>query len=97
MLKVILNRPLTKAEEIITEEQAGFHSVRSTTEQIFNPAVLCEKYSQHHQNICHVFVDFKKVFNTVWHDAIWDTMGKYNMGKKLTETVKQLYTKAAVQ
>ena len=60
MLKVILNRLKPQAEEIIAEDQAGFRAGRSTTEQIFNLRILCEKYLQHQQNLCHVFIDFKK-------------------------------------
>ena len=33
-----------QAEEIITGEQAGFRARTSTTEQIFNLRILCEKY-----------------------------------------------------
>ena len=90
MLKVILKRLKPHTEEIITEEQAGFRSGRSTTEQIFNLRVLCEKYSQHQQDIYHVFIDFKKAFDRVWHEALWATMKKYNMGRKLIDTVTQL-------
>ena len=46
MLKIILNRLQPQAEEIIAEEQAGFRAGRSTTEQIFNLNILCEKYLQ---------------------------------------------------
>ena len=60
MLKVILNRLKPQAEEIIAEEQAGFRAGRSTTEQIFNLRILCEKYLQHQQNLYHVFIDLKK-------------------------------------
>ena len=60
MLKVILNSLKPQAEEIIAEEQAGFRAGRSTTEQIFNLRILCEKYLQHQQNLYHVFIDFKK-------------------------------------
>ena len=94
MLKVILNRFKPQAEEIIAEEQAGFRPNRSTTEQIFNLRVLCEKYSQHQQDIFHVFIDFKKAFDRVWHDALWATMNKFNMGQKLIHTIKELYSKA---
>ena len=45
MLKIILNRLQPQAEEIIAEEQAGFRAGRSTTEQIFNLRILCEKLS----------------------------------------------------
>ena len=95
MLKIILNRLKPQAEEIIAEEQAGFRSGRSTIEQIFNLRILCEKYSQHQQDIYHVFIDFKKAFDRVWHDALWDTMKKYNMGQKLINIIKQLYAKAS--
>ena len=44
MLKIILNRLKPQAEKIIAEEQAGFRAGRSTTEQIFNLQVICEKY-----------------------------------------------------
>ena len=47
MLKIILNRMKQQAEKIIAEEQAGFRAGRSTTEQIFNLRILCEKYLQH--------------------------------------------------
>ena len=75
MLKVILKRLKPKAEEIIAEEEAGFKGGRSTTEQIFNIRSLCEKYLQHQQNLYHVFIDFKKAFDRVWHAVLWATYG----------------------
>ena len=53
MLRVILNKLKLQAEEVITEEQAGFRAGRSTTEQIFNLRILREKYIQHQQNLYH--------------------------------------------
>ena len=63
--KVILNRLKPQAEEITTEEQAGFRAGRSITEQIFNLRILCEKHLQHHEDLHHVFTDFKKVSDGV--------------------------------
>ena len=51
MLKIIQKRLKPQAEKIIAEEQAGFRASRSTTEQIFNPRILCEKYLQHQQDL----------------------------------------------
>ena len=65
MLRILLKRLKPQAEEIIKEEQAGFRAGRSTTEQIFNLRILCEKYLQHQQSLYHVFVDFKKAFGRV--------------------------------
>ena len=94
MLKILLNRLQLQAEEIIAEEQAGFRMGRSTTEQIFNLRVLMEKYQQHQQNLYHVFIDFKKAFDRVWHAALWTTMHKYNIGANLITFIKSLYEKA---
>ena len=69
MLKIILKRSKPQEENIIAEEQVGFRGGRSTAEQIFNLQILCEKYLQHQHDLYHVFIDFKKAFNRVWHAA----------------------------
>ena len=90
MLKIILNRLKPQAEKIIAEEQAGFRVGKSTTEQIFNLRILCEKYLQHQQDLYHVFIDFKKAFDRVWHAALWETMKKYNINTDLIQVIKNL-------
>ena len=94
MLKIILNRLKPKAEKIIAEEQAGFRAGRSTIEQIFNLRILYEKYLQHQQNLYHLFRDFKKAIDRVWHAALWATMKKYNISTNLIQVIKNLYNKA---
>ena len=65
MLKIIPNRLKPQAEEIIAEEQVGFRVRKSTTEQILNLRILCEKHLQHQQVLYHVFIDFKKAFDRI--------------------------------
>ena len=77
-------------EKIIAKEQAGFRAGRSTTEQIFNLRILCEKYLQHQQDLYHVFIDFKKAFDRVWHAALWATMKMYNISTNLIQVIKNL-------
>ena len=89
MLKIRLNRLKPQAEKIIAEEQAGVRAGRSTTEQIFNLRILCEKYLQHQQGHYHVYIDFKKAFDRVWHAALWATMKKYNISTDLIQVVKK--------
>ena len=86
MLRILLNRLKQQAEEIIKEEQAGFRVGMSTTEQIFNLRILCEKCLQHQQSLYHVFMDFKKAFGKVWHAALWATIKLYNINEKLIRT-----------
>ena len=94
MLKIILNRLKSQAGTIIAEQQAGFRAERSTTEQIFNLRILCEKYLQHQQDLYHIFIDFKKAFDRVWHAALWATMKQYNISADLIRDIKNLYDKA---
>ena len=94
MLKVILYTLKPQAEKIVAEEQASLRAGRSTTEQIFNLRILCEKYLQHQQNLYHVFIDLEKAFDRVWHAALWATMKKYNISTNLIQVIKNLYDKA---
>ena len=43
MLRVILNRLVNQAEQILKEKHAGFRSQSRTTEQVFNLRLLMEK------------------------------------------------------
>ena len=94
MLKIILNRLQPQVEEVIAEEQAGFRAQRSTTEQIFNLRILCEKYLQHQQNLYYVFKDFKKAFDRVWREASWATMRKTKINASIIRAIENLYDKA---
>ena len=94
ILKIILNRLKPEAEKIIAEEKAGFRPGRNTTEQIFDLRILCERYLQHQQDLYHVFIDFKKAFDRVWHEALWATMRLCNININLITVIQKLYEKA---
>ena len=52
------------------------------------------QYLQHQQDLYHVFIDFKKAFDRVWHAALWATMKKYNISTNLILVIKNLYDMA---
>ena len=95
MLRIILNRLRPQAEEIIAKEQAGYRTGSSTTEQIFNLRILCERYLQHQQDLYHVFLDFKKAFDRVWHAALWATMNHYNINAYTIRVIRNLYNQTS--
>ena len=86
MLKIMLNR-LKPQAEIIAKEQAAFKVGRSTTEQLFNLRILCEKHLQHQQDLYHVFID------RAWDSASRATMKEYNISANLIRVIKCLYDK----
>ena len=94
MLKFIRNRLKPQAVKIITEEQAGFRAGRSTTQQISNLRILCEKYLKHQQDFYHVFIDFNKAFDRFWHAALLAITKKYNISNNFIRVIQNLYEKA---
>ena len=93
MLKTILIRLKLQVGKIIAEEQADFRAGKSTTEQIFNLRILCEKYLQYQKDLYHVFTDFKKAYDRFWHAALLATK-RYNISANFIRVMKKLYDKA---
>ena len=95
MLRVILNRLKKEAEEHLAEEQAGFRTGRSTVEQIFTCRILMEKHLQHQRDLFHNFIDFKKAFDRVWHDGLWQVLRKFGIEEGIIQTIQALYKTAS--
>ena len=91
LLRIILNRLTSQAEEVLSEEQSGFRKGRSTTEQIFNCRNLIEKHLESQKDLYHNFIDFKKAFDRVWHEGLWSTLNKYGIDYNITLMIKSLY------
>ena len=43
----------------------------------------------------HVFIDYKKTFDRIWHSALWSTMKRFNINITLIETIENLYSSMA--
>ena len=63
-------------------------------EQITNLIIINEKVKDHQGFVFHNFIDFKKAFDCVWHQALWHIMKKYNIGIQMTNLIKNLYENA---
>lgn len=94
MLRVILNRLKKEAEEHLAEEQAGFRAGRSTVEQIFNCHILMEKHLQHQRKLYHNFIDFKKAFDRVWLEGLWQVLRRFGIEEGLVQVIEGLYNSA---
>ena len=94
VLRIILNRLTPQAEDILADEQAGFRKDRSTTEQILNCRILMEKHMDHQRQVYHNFIDFKKAFDRVWHDGLWNVMSEFGIDNDLVKIIKSLYESA---
>ena len=94
MLPLILNGQENHVEQILEEEQAGFGSWMSTTEQILNLRLLVEKHLEHQNELFHNFVDFKKAFDRVWHDGLRRVFKEYNIDNRIMQVIGSLCEEA---
>ena len=86
-----VKKGMRKAKETWIEQQCqGIKENKSAQEgaQLSKFAIL-----QHQQNLYYVFMDFKKVFDRVWHAALWATMRLHNINDNLIRTIGCLYDK----
>ena len=91
LLQIIRKRLTPQAEQIISEEQAWFRKGRSTIEHITNVRTLIEKHLDSQTNLFHNCIDFKKVFDRVYHEGLWSTFQKCCIDHELITIIKALY------
>ena len=94
--EIIRQRLKPHIEMHLSEELAGFRPGRSTVEQIFVWRQLAERYMEaQNGKLVNVFTDFKKAFDRVWHTRMYRVLQHYNIPKKLTALIQNLYSQAA--
>ncbi|KAL8562906.1 hypothetical protein ACOMHN_004598 [Nucella lapillus] len=57
---------------------------------MFNIRILIEKHLQHQRDLFHNFIYFKKAFDRVWHDGLWQVMRNYNIDSNIIDVIKAL-------
>ena len=62
-----------------------------------NLTKLCEKNIEHGSKVFLNFVDYRKAFDRVWHDAIWAVLQKYGIDEDIMRALEQLNAKSNKQ
>lgn len=87
----MLNRIKTALDVKLREEQAGFRSGRSCSEQIFILRNIIEQCNEYNIKNYINFVDFKKAFDSVHRETVWKIMAHYGIPQKVINITKKLY------
>ena len=100
----ILNNRLmnyTKEENIIHPSQIGFMPGNRTADHILTLKTLHDNYIKPHKNkkIYACFIDFKKAFDSIWHDGLLLKLLENKIGGRFYDLIKNLYanTQCAVK
>jgi hypothetical protein len=80
---ILLSRLIPYADEIIGDHQCGFRCNRSTTDQIFYIRQLLEKKWEYNGTVHQLFIDFKKAYDLVRRDALYNILIEFGIPRKL--------------
>ncbi len=70
------------AEANLAEEQARFRSGRTTVEQVFALRQLFQhRLEKQNGKVFCVFIDYKKAFDRVWHEALFAVLDQFGVPK----------------
>ena len=93
----VLNLRLTnfvKSKDILHPSQIGFVPGNRTADHIFTLKTLHDKYISQNNNkkIYTCFVDFKKAFDSVWHERLYLKLLENGVGGRFYDSMKHLYS-----
>ena len=87
--RVLLNRMQRTLTLNTRREQAGFRSGYSTTDHIHVINQLTERCREYRLPLCLLFIDFKKAFDTVEHQAVLNSLTQFGIPSRYIEVIRQ--------
>jgi hypothetical protein len=88
------------ANKVIGDHQCGFHHNRSTMDQIFYIRQILEKKWEYNGTVHQLFIDFKKAYDSVKREVLYNILFEFGVPKKLVRLIKmclnETYSKVRV-
>ena len=85
---ILLSRLIPYAEEIMGDYQCGFRRNRSTTDHIFCIRQILEKKWEHNEAVHQLFIDFKKAYDSVRREILYNILIEFGISMKLVRLIK---------
>jgi hypothetical protein len=86
---ILLSRLIPYADEIIGDHQCGFGRNRSTTVQIFYIHQILEKKWEYNGTVHQLFIYFKKAYDSVRREALYNILIEFGIPRKLVGLIKR--------
>jgi hypothetical protein len=85
---ILLSTLTPYAEEIIGEHQCGFRHNRSTTDHIISIHQILDKKWEYNEAVHQLFTDFKKAYDSVRREVLYNILIEFGIPIKLVRLVK---------
>jgi sorting nexin-29 len=85
---ILLARLNPYVNEIIGGHKCGFRRNRSTTDQIFFIRQILEKKWEYNGTVHQLFIDFKKAYDSIKREVLYNTLLEFGISKKLVRLIK---------
>ena len=92
---ILLSRLIPYAEEVIGDHQCGFRRNRSTTDHIFCIRQILEKKWEYNEAVHQLFIDFKKAYDSVRREVLYNILIEFGIPKKLARLIKMCLKRVA--
>jgi len=88
---MLLMRMQDGVEKKLRQEQAAYRRGRGTTEKIFILRNILEQCAEWQTPLYIAFIDFKKGFDSVRRDKLWNILRHYGIPDNFVDIIKKLY------
>ena len=85
---ILLSRLTPYAEEIIGDHQCGFQHNRATTDHILYICQILEKKWEYNEAVYQLFIDFKKAYDSVRREVLYNILIEFGIPMKLVRLIK---------
>jgi hypothetical protein len=85
---ILLSRLIPYVNEIIGDYECGFHHNRSTTKYIFYIQQIVEKKWEYNGTVHQPFIDFKRSYDSVKREILYNILLEFDISKKLVRLIK---------
>lgn len=97
MTRIILNRIQRILEENGCRDQAAFKKGYSTIDHIHTITQLTEKCNEYQSPLCLLFIDFKKAFDTVEHNAVLNSLIEQGINPNYIRIIQDINNNTSTQ
>ena len=95
--RVVQNRLQELTEKLLPEAQCGFRKSLGCNDMIFTIWQISEKAVEQRAKQLFIFVDLRKAYDSVPHEALWKVLGKLGVPEVLINIMRSFHENMTAQ